>query len=157
MAGFQPTDPRFCQEWDFLAGQGELNPHVLAGAERNNGTQGHAPFADVYGLASNLRQGSSYDENGEGDGAPEIAPPLSQYQPVSRLEREADGLRRNRSLKDKSRPLSESCCSLSIIAADGKPHSGSVRGGPMDRVQHASGLFSQLQINDHGIKFSALQ
>jgi hypothetical protein len=38
--------------------QGELNVNLFSGAEWNEGTQGHTPFADIYAVAANLRLGS---------------------------------------------------------------------------------------------------
>src|ERR1700733_11115986 len=86
VARFQPADFRFSQECSIVILHGELPLHIFSGAERNKRTRGHAPFADVYGIAPNKRHGSSADGDGDREGTAEIAPSFSQYQSERRLE-----------------------------------------------------------------------
>src|ERR1700722_20394952 len=97
------------------------------------------------------------DNNWNGDRVTEITPPFSEDEPVCWLQGFLDRLGRKWSLEDKLRFLAEGCRSLWVVVADAERHCRPVRGGKMHLVQNASRLPSQLEIDNNGVKFAALQ
>ena len=69
-----------------MIGHRELNPDAFSGNERNERTESHAPFADIYAVAANFLHAFPQDGDRNRDRTAEIAPPFSQDQSVSRLK-----------------------------------------------------------------------
>lgn len=92
MARSPPDDGRFCREWYLVIWQSELNPHGLSGAERNERTHCHSPFAHVHAVAANFRHVLPLDSDWNGFRIAKITTAFPQDQSVGSLEGAADGL-----------------------------------------------------------------
>ena len=100
--------------------QRKLDLHLFSGRERNECAQGHSAFTDVYAVAADFGSSPPDDDNGNGDRATEIAPPLSQDQPIRGSKGVANGLQRKRPFESKTGTLPECSSRLRTTTRDRK-------------------------------------